>query len=69
MLDRQEIERQQQQREDRISAIMAGSAQDDEHIRLCLELADREADDVVRVYAGLWLRYNIRPIAQRLLGA
>ena len=67
MLDREQIEQQQQIREQRISAIMSGSSNDNKHIQLCLDLADHEADDVVRCYAGLWLRYNIRPIAQRLL--
>lgn len=66
-MDYTKLEQQQQEQDQRVRQVLAGSADDDAHIQMCLELSQNEADDIVRVMAGLWLRYNIRPIAERLL--
>ena len=66
-MDYTKLEQQQQEQDRRVRQVLAGSADDDAHIQMCLELSENEADDIVRVMAGLWLRYNIRPIAERLL--
>jgi len=66
-MDYTKLEQQQQEQDQRVRQVLAGSADDDAHIQMCLDLSQNEADDIVRVMAGLWLRYNTRPIAERLL--
>lgn len=55
-------------REDIIAEITQSSPWDDAHIRRCLDLVDGEPDDVVRIYARLWLERNSTVLAKRLLG-
>jgi len=56
-------------REDIIAEISQGSPWDDTHIRRCLDIVDSEPDDVVRIYARLWLERNSIVLAKRLLGS
>jgi len=56
-------------REDIIAEISQGSPWDDTHIRRCLDIVDGEPDDVVRIYARLWLERNSIVLAKRLLGS
>lgn len=66
-MDYNKLEQQQALQDQRVKQVLAGSPDDDAHIRMCLDISQNDGDDIVRVMAGLWLRYNIRPIAQRLL--
>ena len=66
-MDYTKLEQQQSLQDQRVKQVLSGSPDDDAHIRMCLDLSQNEADDIVRVMAGLWLKYNIRPIAERLL--
>ena len=66
-MDYKTLEEYQKKQDERVKQVLGGNADDDAHIRMCLDLSKTEADDYVRTMAELWLRYNIRPIAQRLL--
>ena len=55
-------------REERLAHITQGSPWDDQHIRHCLALVDSEPDDLVRVYARIWLERHSTTLAQRALG-
>jgi hypothetical protein len=66
-MDYTKLEQQQREQDQRVRQVLSGTADDDAHIQMCLDLSQNDADDIVRVMAGLWLRYNIRPIAERLL--
>lgn len=55
-------------REDRLAHITQGSPWDDQHIRYCLDLVNSEPDDLVRVYARIWLERHSTTLAQRALG-
>jgi len=63
----EEMQQYQAEREVRLEQISKGSAQDDEHIKMCLNLVDNEPDDLVRIYAKLWLERNICALALRLI--
>lgn len=54
-------------REDIIAEITQSSPWDDTMIRRCLHMLDNEPDDVIRVYARIWLEKNSTVFAQRLL--
>jgi|OM-RGC.v1.036076650 hypothetical protein len=55
-------------REERLAHITQGSPWDDAHIQHCLALTENEPDDLVRVYARLWLERHSITLAQRVLG-
>jgi len=50
-----------------LDSISRGSPQDDDHIRRCLHMLDHEPDDLIRIYARIWLEKNSAALAQRLL--
>lgn len=50
-----------------LESITQGSPWDDAHIRRCLDLVDNEPDDLIRVYARIWLQRNSAVLARRLL--
>jgi len=54
-------------RENLLREIIEGSPADNAHIERCLFLVDNESDDLVRIYARLWLEYNSAAMGRRLL--
>lgn len=50
-----------------LAEISQGSPWDDAHIRRCLHMLDHEPDDLIRVYARIWLQRNSTVFAERLL--
>jgi len=54
-------------REQRLEHITQGSPWDDAHIRHCLALVTNEPDDLVRVYARIWLQRHSEILALRVL--
>jgi hypothetical protein len=56
-------------REAILESITQGSPWDDAHISRCLHMLDNEPDDLVRVYARIWLERHSTVLAQRVLGA
>jgi hypothetical protein len=54
-------------REAQLDFIQQGSAQDRAHIQHCLYLVDNEPDDLVRIYARLWLEHHSLDFARALV--
>jgi len=54
-------------REDILKSITEGTVSDDAHIQRCLYMLDNEPDDLIRIYAKLWLERNAVGLAQRIL--
>lgn len=54
-------------RESQLENISQGSPWDDAHICQVLDLVHNEPDDLVRVYARLWLEHHSIALAQRVL--
>ena len=50
-----------------LEEISSGSFNDDQHIARCLDLVNNEPDDLIRVYARLWLEHNSLALARRLI--
>jgi hypothetical protein len=54
-------------RETILENITRGDPRDNDHIRYCLDLISNEPDDLVRIYARLWLERHSPQLAQRVL--
>ena len=63
----EEIQRYQAERELVLEQITSGSPYNNDHIVWCLSLVDSEPDDLIRIYAKLWLENNCKAIAGRLV--
>lgn len=50
-----------------LTSITEGKVDDDAHIERCLHMLDNEPDDLIRIYAKLWLERNVVGLAQRVL--
>lgn len=50
-----------------LSKILSGSANDNEHIKWCVDLSVNDPDDLIRPYARSWLEQNVVKISKRLL--
>jgi hypothetical protein len=65
----QTILAEQALREQRIQEISSGQVTDNAHIAMCLQLAQHEPDDLVRITARLWLEHRVQALAARVVGA
>ena len=54
-------------KEEILNEIINGSPDDNQHIIRCLDLSENEPDDLIRIYAKLWLDYNSVKLAKRLI--
>lgn len=50
-----------------LESISQGQAQDLAHIQRCLDLVDHEPDDLIRIYARLWLEHHSLDFARALV--
>lgn len=66
-MDYEEIQRYQASREIVLDQISSGSPYNNDHIVWCLHLANEEPDDLIRIYAKLWLENNSQTLAKRLV--
>ena len=66
-MDYEEIQRYQASREIVLDQIASGSPYNNDHIIWCLQLSKNEPDDLIRIYAKLWLENHSHILAQRLV--
>lgn len=66
-MDYEEIQRYQAQRETILTKVSGGEPSDNDHIKWCLHLVDNEPDDLIRIYAKLWLEHHACDLAKRII--
>jgi hypothetical protein len=49
-----------------LTEIINGNPNNDAHIRRCLNIISNEPNDLIRIYARIWLEHNAIQLAKRL---